>query len=74
MKWSTETPKESGFYWAKLSIYQYSYNHEEIREESIQPIEYNSERGRIYVFGYDPYDNLDTDSVVLWGDKLEVSE
>lgn len=74
MKWSTEAPKDSGFYWAKLSIFLYRYRDEDYTEESTQPIKYDFESGEICVFEYDPCNSLYKDSVVLWGDKLEVPE
>lgn len=72
MNWTTEVPKESGIYWAKLSLELYQYYDEIVKDESTTPVFYNSETDGIHILGYEEW--YGPESIGLWGDKLGIPE
>lgn len=64
MNWTTEVPKESGWYWVKFTDERYFPKY---CTEVIYLL-----NGDIFRAGYEEF--LGKEEITLWGDKLEIPE
>lgn len=68
MNWTTEVPKESGWYWVKIY-----YSNNIIEKEVVELDHFKDGSKQVYRRGYE-WDEANLSTINLWGDKLETPE
>lgn len=69
MNWTTEIPKDSGIYWAKYTLNFYGGG----VVNRTEPVQFIVGQEHVYILGWES-DCWEVDSIMFWGDKLEIPE